>query len=74
MSCTAPWYVELGAKPRPVDKKSAQFFLDWTRERLSRLEATNFTGRAEALQPVRHAEAFWKKKTGESNPYSSRAR
>ena len=61
-ACTGPWYVEIGGKPRPVHKPSAQFFLDWTRERLARLEQTNFTGQAEALQPVRAAEAFWLRK------------
>lgn len=66
-ACIGPWYVEVGTKPRPPDKKSAQFFLDWTRERLARLEATNFTGQAEALQPIRHAEAFWKRKTEASD-------
>ena len=29
-------------------------------ERLVRLEQTNFTGQAEALQPIREAETFWR--------------
>ena len=62
-ACTAPWYVELETRPNPARKQSAQFFLDWTRERLARLEQTNFTGQAEALQPVRKAEAFWRAET-----------
>jgi len=60
-ACTAPWYVEIGAKPAQVNKESAQFFLDWTRARYTRIEQTNFSGQAEALIPVREAEAFWKK-------------
>jgi hypothetical protein len=61
-ACTGPWYVEIANQPLRLKKKSAQFFLDWTRERLARLDQTNFTGQADALQPVRHAEAFWQEK------------
>lgn len=60
---TGPWYVEIGNNRQPVHKRSAEFFLDWTRERLTRLEAMDFTGKPEVLQVVRDAEAFWKRKT-----------
>jgi hypothetical protein len=60
-ACTAPWYVEIGYNnPRPVHKRSAEFFRDWTRERLSRLEAIEFQGKSEVLDVVRDAERFWK--------------
>jgi hypothetical protein len=62
-ACTGPWYVELGTRSNPARKESSQFFLDWTRERLARLEQTNFTGQAEALQPIREAETFWRART-----------
>jgi hypothetical protein len=58
-ACTAPWYVEIGDNRRPVHKRSARFFLDWTRERLSRLEAMDFPGKAEVLEVAREAERFW---------------
>jgi hypothetical protein len=61
-ACTGPWYVEIDKKQPPLMKESARFFLDWTRERRTRLEQTNFTGQAEALQPVHAAEAFWQKR------------
>jgi len=64
---TGPWYLEIGNEPRPVQKQSAQFFLDWTRERFSRLDAMDFTGRAEVLQAVRDAEAYWKRKLESAN-------
>ena len=59
---TGPWYVDIANKPPPLQKESAAFFLDWTRERMARLQQTNFTGQAEALQPIRQAEAFWQKR------------
>ena len=59
---TGPWYVEIGKEPRPVRKQSAQFFLDWTRERFSKLDTMNFNGKDEVLETVRDAEAYWKQK------------
>lgn len=64
---TGPWYVEIGKHPRPVRKQSAQFFLDWTRERFSRLDAMEFDGKTEVLETVRKTEAFWKGKVESAN-------
>lgn len=64
---TGPWYVEIGNERRPVRKRSAQFFLDWTRERFSRLDAMDFAGKDEVLQTVREAEAYWKRKVESAN-------
>jgi hypothetical protein len=62
---TAPWYVEIAARPAVVPHVSAQFFLDWCRERIQMLE-----GRAElsaaqkeqVLEPWRSARKFWEEK------------
>ncbi|MSU62427.1 MAG: hypothetical protein EXS31_08530 [Pedosphaera sp.] len=62
---TAPWYVEIGGQPMKPRRESAQFFVDWCRERIANLEKlTNLTPtqRAEVLEPWRSAAEFWSKK------------
>ena len=63
-ACTGPWYVDIATTRRPVQKRSAEFFLEWTRERRSRLQATDFEGRPEVLKTVQEAESYWKHKAG----------
>lgn len=60
---TAPWYVEVDGKPMHPRRESAQFFVDWSRERMAKLEAlTEITvaQKEELLQPWREAETFWR--------------
>jgi hypothetical protein len=38
-SSTGPWYVEIGSKPQFVRRESAEFILDWVRERKASLRA-----------------------------------
>ncbi len=62
---TAPWYVEIGERPQSVSRESAQFFVEWCRERMAMLEkAPNLTNeqRNEVLAPWREAENFWRNK------------
>ncbi|HMJ67065.1 MAG TPA: hypothetical protein VK615_17105 [Candidatus Binatia bacterium] len=62
---TAPWYIEIKERPTQVIHRSAQFFLDWSRERIATLEkASNLTPeqRLEVLAPWREAEKFWQQK------------
>lgn len=62
---TAPWYVELDGKPMTPRPESAQFFLDWARERMTRLDAlteVSASQKVELLQPWRETEAFWQAK------------
>ncbi|MCI0744981.1 MAG: hypothetical protein L0Y58_06205 [Verrucomicrobia subdivision 3 bacterium] len=59
---TAPWYVEIDGRPRAGQRESAQYFLDWCRERIAILEqASNLTGeqREEVIAPWRDAQKFW---------------
>jgi hypothetical protein len=63
---TGPWHVEIGAQPRPVQRESAQFFLDWVRERITTLKLDDPQQRAEVLQPLREAEKFWQGKVAEA--------
>jgi hypothetical protein len=66
---TAPWHVEIDGWPAPVQERSARLFLDWTRERLSVLEALNALDpgqKREVIEPWRRAEAFWLEKVTQS--------
>jgi hypothetical protein len=62
---TGPYYVEVGANKKPVSKASAQFFLDWVRERAKRVKLDDAGQRDEVLQSHRAAEKFWEQKVAE---------
>jgi hypothetical protein len=64
---TAPFYVEWGGKGRRISRSSAQFFLDWTRERMQRLELSDLAQRSEVLRSWSVAEEFWKEKVAQAN-------
>ncbi len=58
---TAPWFVEVGEVKNRVSRGSAQFFLDWTNERIERVKANvQDTAKREQVL-VWHAKArdFW---------------
>lgn len=59
---TAPWFVEIGETKRRVSKASAQFFLDWVRERRERVAIDDLEEKAGVLQHHNMAEAFWREK------------
>jgi hypothetical protein len=58
---TAPWYIATDPAKRRISRRSAQFFLDWTNERIARVKA-NVAEDAE-LQAVlpwhERARTFW---------------
>jgi hypothetical protein len=56
---TAPFYVEVGPERHRISKAAAQFFLDWTRERMKRIKLEDPEQRKEVLQYHRQAETFW---------------
>ena len=64
---TAPFYVEIGAKKERISKSSAQFFLDWTRERMTRVKVDDPAQRQEVLQHHRRAERFWQDRVDKAN-------
>ena len=64
---TGPYYVEIGPTPRRVSKASAQFFLDWVRERIARVRLEDATQRREVLEYHRKAEQFWQDKVANAN-------
>ncbi len=64
---TGPFYVEVGSPARRISKASAQFFLDWVRERLGQIKLTDPHQQEEVLQPHRQAEQFWLEKVAQAN-------
>jgi hypothetical protein len=56
---TAPWYVEIGGSTRRVSRASAQFFVDWTSERIRRIRVADAAQREEVLEPHRRAQEYW---------------
>jgi hypothetical protein len=59
---TGPFYVEIGPTPRRISRVSAQFFLDWVRERMLLVKLDNAVQRQEVLAHHRQAESFWREK------------
>ncbi len=64
---TAPWYVEVGTVKRRVSRASAQFFLDWTDERIKRVKVDEPVKREEVLEPHRRAREYWASLVGTAN-------
>jgi len=66
---TGPYYAEIAGEPLPVRRASAQFFLDWVRERKTNVtEALDDPAeRAAALEPILAAERFWTTKVESAN-------
>jgi hypothetical protein len=64
---TAPFYVEIGKRPRLISRESARFFLDWVRERIGRVKLDDPAQREEVLVYHRTAEKFWQEKLANAN-------
>jgi hypothetical protein len=64
---TAPFYVEIGKTKERISKGSAQFFLDWTRERMARVKPADATQREAVLGYHRLAEKFWRARVAKAN-------
>jgi hypothetical protein len=64
---TAPFYVEIGDAKRRTSRASAQFFLDWVRERKERVKLTDPAQRTEVLRHHDMAERFWQEKVAQAN-------
>ena len=64
---TAPFYVEIGERKRLISRESAQFFLDWVRERMGRIKLDDPTQREEVLAYHRMGEKFWQDKVANAN-------
>jgi hypothetical protein len=56
---TAPYYVEIGDTKRRISRSSAQFFLDWVRERAARVRLEDPIQKEKVMQYHTMAEKFW---------------
>lgn len=63
---TGPYYVEVGYQPR-VSRQSAQFFLDWAKERASQIRLDNPEQQQEVLRYHHAAIEYWTKRLGMAN-------
>jgi hypothetical protein len=59
--------VEAGTTPRRVSKASAQFFLDWVKEREERIKLADPRQQEEVMSYQRQAEQFWQEKLQQAN-------
>ena len=64
---TAPFYVEIGPSKHRISKASAQFFLDWARERKERIRLDDPAQRMEVLTPHLRADKFWLERPANAN-------
>jgi hypothetical protein len=64
---TAPFYVEVPKAKERVSKKSVEFFLDWTRERMARVKLDDPAQRKEVLAHHLWAEKYWQARLAEAN-------
>lgn len=63
---TGPYYVQFGGEQPRVSKASAEFFLNWTRERVAVAKAAPSLKGAD-LSPYDEALKFWERRVAEAN-------
>jgi hypothetical protein len=63
---TAPYYVEIGYKPR-ISKKAAQFFLDWVYQRAKQIKLDDPQQQREVLDLHHKARDFWEEMVSKAN-------
>ena len=64
---TGPFHVEVGDGPPRISRASAQFFLDWVRERAAKINLPDAQQRAEVLTFHTEAEAYWVRNLAAAN-------
>ena len=64
---TGPFYVEVGSPAHRISRASAQFFLDWVRERLDQIKLANPGQQDEVTRYHREAERFWRERVAQAN-------
>ena len=64
---TAPFYVEMGPNKERISKSSAAFFLEWTRQRMGRIQLDDPGQRKEVLAHHLQAEKFWQDRVAKAN-------
>lgn len=63
---TGPYYVEIGQRPR-ISKESAQFFVDWVKQRIAQLEIPDPEQRNAVMKYQLQALRFWEDKLRQAN-------
>jgi len=63
---TAPYYVEIGGKPR-VSRRAAQFFLDWVYERARQIRLSDASEQAHVIAAHRRARDYWRELVDDAN-------
>jgi hypothetical protein len=64
---TAPYFVEIGKTRRRISKTSARFFMNWVKERVSRVKLEDPAQRREVLRYHARAEDFWQALAAKAN-------
>ncbi len=64
---SAPFYVEIGDSPRRISQASAQFFLDWVRERAAAINLKDVPHQVEVMRYHDEAVKFWEAKVVQAN-------
>jgi hypothetical protein len=61
LALSAPWYVEIGGKPR-ISRASAEFFLAWVEERAASLKIPTADERKLVDEQINAARKFWRER------------
>src|SRR5262249_20817862 len=64
---TAPFYVEISPAKERISRASAEFFLEWTRQRIGRVMLDDLDQRKEVLVHHFVAEKFWRDRVNNAN-------
>jgi len=64
---TAPYYVEIGDNKQLISRNSAQFFLDWTKERIARIKIEDKEKYRQVIKYHNRAQEFWQTKLASAN-------
>jgi hypothetical protein len=59
--------VKIGSSAHRISRASAQFFLDWVRERMSQVQLADPREQEEVVAFHRRAEQFWRERMAQGN-------
>jgi hypothetical protein len=64
---TGPYYVEVGEARRRISRSSAQFFLDWVKERMGRIQIDGADKKRQVMAYQEMARKYWEKVVASAN-------
>lgn len=59
---TAPFYLEIGSEKQCISRASAEFFVEWVKQRMGRIQLKEEAQRREVLRYHEQALKFWQQK------------